>query len=162
MLLLSLVFKIGLFLYISNYHPIGFMGLDAKTYYNPALSLLHSGSFSSNPNKPYHPESLRTPGYPLFLAFILKIFGELNVKSVIIIQIMLGFVVIFFAYYLGIYLFSERAALYAAFLVAFDPSLNCMQNMVMTESVFTLVLIIVVFLFFVKVNHFPYSQVHFG
>ena len=46
------------------------MRTDTATYLGPALSLLHDGTYSTAPGSGI-PALVRTPGYPLFLAFLL-------------------------------------------------------------------------------------------
>ena len=73
------------------------------------------------------------------------------------IQTFLGLVVVFLVYLVGRTFLSETGLLYAIFLVAFDPSLANMQMLILTESLFTVLLISVVYVS-VKVIQDPFVK----
>lgn len=57
-------------------------GGDSPEYIILAENLIQHRTFSPKPNEPFTPETFRTPGYPLFLAATLFLFGSYKVARV--------------------------------------------------------------------------------
>jgi len=76
------------YMYFYNSHkiisPIGDAG-----YNRLAVNILNGNGFSMQENPPFTPSCFRTPAYPVFLAFIYKIFGVNNYEAVRLVQIFL-------------------------------------------------------------------------
>ena len=53
-----------------------YQSLDSTEYYQIAQNVAARGTFSQATEPPYEPDTWRTPGYPLFLAFIMKLGGD--------------------------------------------------------------------------------------
>ena len=62
--------------------------IDALGYHQLALNLLHERAFSMHTQSPFLPDSIRTPGYPLFLAAVYALPGT-SPRTVLVIQAML-------------------------------------------------------------------------
>src|SRR5258708_3526036 len=108
---------------------------DSATYIQPALQLLHGHGFVTNTGVA---ETLRTPGYPLFLMPFLAM-----TKSVVPIVFVQHVFNAFLA--AAIYVFARRrtsrfVALLAGVFFAIDPPTVHNANKVLSENLFTLVL----------------------
>ena len=89
-LLLALIVRVVLYLILNvNNSPDSDFNLhifsatsDANGYHQIALNLLNTNSFSGNSHAYifdfFTLDSVRTPGYPVFLAFIYLLFGKKN------------------------------------------------------------------------------------
>lgn len=146
---LSLVFKLAIFFLAASVNPGGILpNEDALEYQQLAENLVHSGVFSRSPKGPFHAETIRTPGYPLFLAFIYHLFG-VHPHLAIVIQIVLSLATIYCVYRITALLFHERAGVLAAALMALDPVSIFYSQQLMTETLFAFCLTVSAF-FFVK------------
>ena len=65
---LSLVLKLSAFAAIWGVDPQRVVTGDTASYENPARALVETGWFTAGIHQGAEPETLRTPGYPLFLA----------------------------------------------------------------------------------------------
>jgi len=112
-----------------------FHSLDTISYIEPARSMLETGNFATH-NKP---ETIRTPGYPLFLVPGLA-FHSVEFLAIALQIIASGFT-IYFVYALTLILSGEiRAALLAALLFACEPSSIIWTSIVQTETLFAALL----------------------
>jgi 4-amino-4-deoxy-L-arabinose transferase-like glycosyltransferase len=146
---LSLVFKLAIFFLAANVNPGGILpNEDALEYQQLAENLVHSGAFSRSPKAPFHAETIRTPGYPLFHALIYHLFGG-HPHLAIVIQIVLSLATIYCVYRITALLFHERAGVLAAALMALDPVSILYSQQLMTETLFAFCLTVSAF-FFVK------------
>jgi 4-amino-4-deoxy-L-arabinose transferase-like glycosyltransferase len=114
---------------------------DTIQYIEPAQSLLTSGTFVTNGL----PEILRTPGYPLlFIPGIVS--GHIEAVTIAL-QIVLGCIIVFLVYSLGILLFdNEKIAVLAAALYAAEPTSVLYVPFLYSETLFTTLLVL--FLYF--------------
>ena len=87
----------------------------------------------------------RTPGYPLFLHVLLEILG-LDLHTAMLFQAAISGLLILIVYGLGRSIATSRVALIAAGIVAFDPSLVAQAPFVLTEALFTVVVLFAVLL----------------
>ena len=113
---------------------------DASEYDRLAVNILEHRVFSFSTPPSFTPNLSRTPGYPLFLAAVYLIFGH-NVIVAIFFQIVIGGIAIFLTYRLGVMLFNETVALFAALFMATSPTLIIQGNFLLTEPLFTLLLL---------------------
>lgn len=90
-----------------------FVQIDTESYEESAMALLEVGRFSVLPETPDSPQTVRTPGYPVFLAASYLVFGP-NRVAVIAIQVLLGVLSIALVYRVGSTLWSKGAGLLAA------------------------------------------------
>jgi len=84
---------------------------DPQEYHILAKSLLN-GSFDNN--------TLRTPGFPAFIALIYSIFG-IKPWIVFLVQIPMSVISVYLVYKISNIHFSDKVSLTAAFLLAIDP-----------------------------------------
>ncbi|MGV7220855.1 MAG: glycosyltransferase family 39 protein [Nitrospinales bacterium] len=116
--------------------PNRFMEPDSIGYINPAQSLLVHREFLQNVAGPATPETMRLPGYPLWLAFIFSLFG-LNINIVVISQLFLFIFTLYLTFRLGTELFGINVGLAAAVLLSFDPYSFSHNFKVITETLAT-------------------------
>lgn len=62
--------------------------LDCGEFYTVARNLVEHGLFSQSEAPPFKPDTWRTPGYPLFLAAIMLLFGKSPVALVLVQQLL--------------------------------------------------------------------------
>ncbi|GIP40357.1 hypothetical protein J31TS4_36370 [Paenibacillus sp. J31TS4] len=115
---------------------------DDRGYLESARVLLETGRFTYN--DPSKPTVFITPAYPGFLASLMLLTGpgELHEQTVRIVQAILVTVSLYLLYRLGRRLVGERAALWGTVLAAFYPPLWLMSNMLFTESLFLLMVLL--------------------
>lgn len=122
-----------------NYHS------DDREYIRSAQIWLDTGVFTYN--DPTRPTVFITPALPLFIAFFMKILGtgfamEQTLRIVQTLMITISLVLLFV---LGRKIFSEKVALWAVGLAAFYPPLWLVSNFIFTEAMFTLVVLLLVY-----------------
>lgn len=151
-LILVLVLAIAAFVQlttVSRTTVISPLHADAADYFSYAWNLRDYGTYSSARTWPpmTHPESiapdkLRSPGYPLFLLAVGKPSPDraflLRVEFV---QAGLGILTVLLVYLLGARFLERGPALAAAALTAISPHLAVMSTYILTESLFTLLLV---------------------
>lgn len=126
--------------------PLDFCMLpDSPTYEFPALSILRHGDFGSTPYSPYAPELIRTPGYPLFIATVYKIFGE-NRMAVLVFQALLDAILINIIFFFGKYLWNKNAGLVAAIVYALNLSSFDVVLYLLSDYSFAFLVAIVMFI----------------
>ena len=134
-------------------HPERIWKPDSITYHNPALSLLEYGKFSVSLNHPDFPETIRTPGYPLFMAFIYYLFG-VKPWVVILFQILLSTLTVIMVFDLGKRLVSPSVGFIASIFLLLDPVSFYYSEVLLTETLFTFLITLTIwsssFLFLYK------------
>ncbi len=106
-----------------GYHFVGESGFlrgDPIGYVNLATSLGSGHGFAAFDGQTYIPQLFRTAGFPLLLAPFTLLPSGLLLYSVIM-AILAGILLPLLVYAVGKRVTSERAALIAAFLIAFEP-----------------------------------------
>jgi len=111
---------------------------DALGYHELALCILNDHSFCGN--------TIRTPGYPAFVALIYASFG-VRPWIVLLAHAALDLLTIALAFRLGQLLFSSRVGLIAAGLLAFDPTSVLNSSNLLSDNLFTLVFLAAVYAF---------------
>lgn len=94
--------------------------LDCGEYYNIARNLVEHGVFSQSEAAPFEPDTWRTPGYPLFLAAAMLLFGKSPVALILVQQFfcLLNVLLVFRA---AREWMSESRAAIAAVLLLLEP-----------------------------------------
>jgi 4-amino-4-deoxy-L-arabinose transferase-like glycosyltransferase len=113
--------------------------VDAQGYHWLAVNLLERGVFSMNTAPPFHPDNVRAPLYPLFLAAWYAIAGPAP-GFVVLIHVLLDALTVAVLYRLGRLLAGRRVGGGAAFLYAVNPSSWRFCNELLTEILFGLLL----------------------
>jgi hypothetical protein len=111
---------------------------DARDYQRLADRLVTTGAYSDAHGNLI---SLRPPLYPAILAGTYLCFGLENDNAARAIQAGVGLVTTLLVYRLGVLVYSQRVALWAAGLFCFYPSLLCYSNLLLSETYFTFLLV---------------------
>ncbi len=120
---------------------------DTPTYEQPALALLEDGHFSRSPQDA-RAEFLRTPGYPAFIATVYWIFGQSH-AALLLMQVLLSTVTVLIVYLIGARMWSVSVGLLAAGMTALEPLQWYSAGTILSESLDTLLLVLVVAIGFV-------------
>jgi len=116
----------------------GEIGLgDSEQYLLLGQGIRHRLSYSWN----HEPNTFRTPGYPLLLAFL-----DNNVTAVVVVQAFLAGLTVLLAGLVGSRLLYPRAGLLGAALLAVDIPSIFLAGMVMSEVLFTFAVVLAAFL----------------
>jgi 4-amino-4-deoxy-L-arabinose transferase-like glycosyltransferase len=117
---------------------------DERDYDVLAANLVRYGEYAFEPGTP---TSLRPPLYPAMVAGIYKVAGVGNYQAVRLVQIGLGLATAAVVYMIGRGAYGPRAGLIAAAICCFYPSLVGATNLVLTETLFTLLVCLLVLWF---------------
>src|ERR1051325_6080162 len=117
------------YLYFSNGD---FFFPDSFTYMTPARNLRHGLGFATAPGVP---ETMRTPGYPLFLLPFLS-----SMTAVVAVQHLLNAALAAAIYFFARRRLSRFAAIVAALVFALDVPTIHYANKVLSETLFTVLL----------------------
>ena len=129
--------KLALFFHVQGHHPEGFYPPDAPSYVVPAGELVAHGTFTHGGR----PVLFRTPGYSVFLAPFIAVWGTDRAHRVVLAQIVLTLLVAGMAY-LGVRaLGGQRSEARVAFLVVLvDPAWVMTEFVVVSEVVYATLL----------------------
>ncbi|HYV34497.1 MAG TPA: glycosyltransferase family 39 protein [Gemmataceae bacterium] len=111
--------------------------VDEQDYNSLAKNLVEHGEFSYFPGTL---TSIRPPLYPLLVAGVYTLFGLENFQAVRLIQAVMSLLNVVVLYGLGKEIASRRTALWLAGLFCFYPSFLGFNNLLLTETLFTLLL----------------------
>ena len=109
---------------------------DSGTYLDPAVSILESGSFI---NKYQKPEITRTPGYPLFLAGLMSVFGT-ELRTLLIAQAAVVSSSVLVLYLLARRILPPVMAFIGCMLAAFSPWGAVRAGFLLSDALFLLLL----------------------
>ena len=129
---------------------------DSASYINSARALLETGTFSIAPNQ-LEPQTIRTPGYPLFLAMLFGLFGE-NWIAILFVQMCFSVATIGLVYGFGSKLWNPDLALLASVLLALDLNSLGFSLLVLTEALFTFFLTAFVFVLAMVLQRGPLGE----
>ena len=134
LILIAVLASLTSLLYFAHFHDL--YTDDSPGYIRPAANLLAGNGFTDAQG---HPDTLRTPGYPLVILPFL--WAHLDLKYLVLFQHLLRVLIIVataaFAFQLS---GSRRQALLVGILLSIDLPFLRSANNVMTEIVFTLLL----------------------
>jgi 4-amino-4-deoxy-L-arabinose transferase-like glycosyltransferase len=137
---LSLLLVVGLFVRLALLWRFDGMDLrvsDERDYDELAINLVRHHEYAFEQGIP---TSLRPPLYPALVAGIYQIAGLQNYQAVRLVQVFLGLLIVLVVYLLGRNAYGSRVGLIAAAICCFYPSLVGATNLVLTETLFTLLL----------------------
>lgn len=134
-LAIAALVRFGVFLLRALHHE-RFLERDSFNYLTLAKNM---GAFSSKSNPDFALSVLRTPGYPSYL-YVTHLLTDSHVIGPMILQVLLGVVVVYLTYRLGLQLFSQSVGLFAAGIIAVDPLSIVYSSLVLSELLFTLFL----------------------
>src|SRR5579863_1320230 len=135
--LLAFITGLAYFLYFGpTYQP------DSPSYIVPAKNLLNGSGLMDARG---HPDTVRTPGYPLFLAPFLRV--GLDLKYLVLFQHLLRILLIVAATAVAFSLTGKfRPAIIAGVLLCIDLPMLAAANSVLTEMLFTVILAVALWL----------------
>ncbi|MFT5395670.1 MAG: 4-amino-4-deoxy-L-arabinose transferase-like glycosyltransferase [Gammaproteobacteria bacterium] len=122
---------------------------DAYQYYNYAYNLKYFGTYSESKigQEKIVPDSIRAPGYPVFLVPLIEWPPtDAMLLKINLYQAILGVFTVLFAWLIYKRMMSYRYALIAAFLTAISPHLVSFTVYLLTETLFTFLLVLSVWL----------------
>lgn len=138
-----LVVRVAVCVVVAWVEPARVVTSDTPSYEEPARALLYTGRFAAGPDKPDVPETVRTPGYPVFIAAVYAVFGERHVP-VIVLQIALSVATLGVVYWLATRLWDARVGLIAVVFLALDLASFHTSEVLLTDTLFTFLLMIAV------------------
>jgi len=145
-LLFAFFIRFIYFIAIAFLNPDGFYMYDSYGYWQIAFNVKEYGIFSQSYELPITPDYYRTPLYPLFIILAESI--QVETYPIIFLQIVLGLATCYYAYKLSELITANKfISSIASLLVAIDVPNIVMNNIVMTESLFSFLLIITIYLF---------------
>ena len=117
---------------------------DSADYDGCARSILTKGYFARFPERPYKPEWSRTPGYPLFIAFMYWV-GAVHYAPLIFVQVCMSILTLWGVYFFSRYFFGIFVGYGALLLALFDIPSHIFSVHMTTETLFTLLMMGVYF-----------------
>ncbi len=113
--------------------------VDAQDYHRLAVGLVETGSYITPSGEL---SSLRPPLYPYAVSLIYRIFGVGNDAAVRMFQAIVSLFTVLITYQLGSLIYTQKIGLVAATLVCFYPSLLGFNNLLLSESLSTFLLVL--------------------
>jgi 4-amino-4-deoxy-L-arabinose transferase-like glycosyltransferase len=138
--LFCLAFLLRFILYLGALStPERFTRPDTASYYNTAINLVKNGVFSSNLHAPYVPEINRTPGFPLLLALIVRLFGP-GLAKIVFFLILIDCCVPLLLFEIGRMWQNEKLGFVCGLLYAVDLLSIVTAELVLSDSFFVFLL----------------------
>jgi hypothetical protein len=132
------------FVFLRN--PDGIYVFDSYGYWQIAFNLREYGVFSQSYQLPLEPDYYRTPLYPFFI--IMSEFIGTEGISIILAQVILAVLTCYFTFKMSLAITASRyISCVSAFIIAIDIPSIVMNTLVLTETLFTFVLIVSVYTF---------------
>ncbi len=144
-LLGALLLRALVYLAVFDRDPARSVEGDSQSYEDSARALLHLGRFAVSPELADVPQTVRTPGYPAFIAAVYAIFGEKH-PPVILTQILLSVATLGFVYLIGCRFWSSAAALVSVLILVLDHTTFVYSQVFLTETLFTFALVVTVWI----------------
>lgn len=146
-ILIALFIKLCLFSFAELKTPQAKFQIDSEIYTKTANNLAAHRAFTTkyNDDGTYYVELLRTPGYPLFLAFFNKIM-RIPYSGVIIIQIFLTIFTALIIYKTAAFI-NPKLSYLSALIVLYDPPVTIFSLMLLTETLFLFLMSVFMYLF---------------
>lgn len=114
-------------------------------------------SSSSGSSALYEPLIAHGPVYPAFLGGIYFLFGH-SLTAVRIVQAFLGSVLVFLVFWVARIAFGEEVSFLSALFTAIHPALLIYSGMLLTETLFTLMLVLSVWMMLEAVRYLSWYQ----
>lgn len=119
-------------------HGEGLNVADERDYDALAVNLVDYGEYGFGQGQL---SSLRPPVFPALVAGLYKVGGEHNFTLVRMVNALLGVLIAYVVYWMARRLYDEKTGLLAAAICAFYPSLVAVNGLVLTETLFTLLMV---------------------
>ena len=127
-------------------HPERAFEPDSYGYDRLATNVLEKHRFSASEKPPYRPQLLRMPIYPFFLAATYAIFGH-KPGIAILLQVLIDVLSCIVIYRIGSTVFNGTLGLIGGCLGAVNPLLILYSTKLLTETVFTFLLLLGIYFF---------------
>jgi len=118
--------------------------IDTQGYYLLSENLLQNHVFSGSSEPPFVPDNKRTPGFPLYLAGIQLLFGS-SIPAFFFVNSMISAVTCGLAFLFYFKIFDQKTAVLASLFLAFDIESILCANYLITETLFTFLLVLAVY-----------------
>ncbi|MFC9775432.1 ArnT family glycosyltransferase [Paenibacillus chitinolyticus] len=133
--ILALALGLRLFYVLGEqYEPVEY---DQKNYTTMAVQMLEKGIYGYNEAKS---NTLVTPGFPVFLAAILAVFGYTDIERtfmvVRVLQVFISLGAVWYIYKIGLRLFNRTTGLIAAFFASVYGTFIVVNSLILTEVIF--------------------------
>ena len=116
---------------------------DSREYVALARNLAQHQTFSRDSVPPYRPEIFRTPAYPLLLAGSFIVHRSSFIVLALVVQLLLSLATVWLTWKLALELeLTPKAAAVAALLVALSPNLAFLSSKLISETLFTPLLLV--------------------
>jgi hypothetical protein len=138
-LLFSVVTRVGWVLYVRDAAPGATRSPDTPSYVQPARSLVEHGTFTASDGEPLF---VRTPGYPLAIAAVFSV--DNSDTAFLVVQALLSCLIVLLAYLIAARLWGPWFGVVAATIMALEPLQFAASGTLLTESLFSLLLLCVV------------------
>jgi 4-amino-4-deoxy-L-arabinose transferase-like glycosyltransferase len=122
-------------------NPHAVVQVDSASYLRPALALLNDAHFFQS-SVDHQPEFVRTPGYPAFVALVYLLFG-VSQTALLLAQVVVSTLTALIVCLLGARMWSIRVGLIAAALTVAEPLQWFSTGTILSESLATLLLVII-------------------
>ena len=149
-IIVAMILRVGA---IVLFHPP--LISDAKEYDAIARSLIRGDGFKLEGNS----TAFRLPGYPLLLAATYAVFGDSQVP-IRVLQVIADVISCFLLFSIGKKMFSEKVGLAAAAILALFPIQVLYVPLLMTETIFTTILLLIVWV--VVIENIPAQLIILG
>lgn len=137
----ALAVRLTAYLVVLSHDPECMMAPDTPSYENTALAFVETGRFAVSPDQPDLPQTIRTPGYPAFIALIYAVVGQ-DRTAVVIVQIVLSVATVAAMYWLTRTVGFPRCALLVVVLAALDVVSFVYCQILLAETLFTFLLVV--------------------
>ena len=133
--------------YVESAEIVNPIRADAEKYVTIGENLINHAAYSTEKKPPFLPDVFITPGYPLFLASILKLTPDFVFAYVTIqrIQALLSAVTVVIVFLIGLEFLPLWGAFFAGCLMVLSPHAVIMSGYLLTETLFTFLLYLVLY-----------------
>ncbi len=139
--ILALTARAGVLVAILPDSERAVLGSDTDQYLQVASILHEDGRVGIITSTGFRPEIIRTPGYPVFLALFMPVWGTRPLGAVIVTQVILGALIAVGVAVLANRLFTSSIGLAAGLIYALAPISIVLSGFAYTETLFTALLV---------------------
>jgi len=142
---LSFIFRAVIFMFLINKDDNAWIYPDSAQYYSTAVNVVHGNGFTDEQGQP---QMYRLPGYPMFLAAGMKLFGD-NTTAILWLQLLLSCLIPLLVFLLaGVLFHNDIIARIAAVIAAVHVGFGIYAGMISTETLFLIFFLLFFIVFF--------------
>lgn len=149
----TLLIRLALLIAVQVSDPELHMLHDSYGYASIGENFFEHGVWSQSEEAPFYPDVFRTPIYPLLIGSIVQLGGDL--LALMLVQILISLLTLYFILR-AVDLLSNgntKVMLIIGWLYALDVPSIVMGNLVMTENVFAMLIVIACYFLFLPLRH---------